>query len=46
MESTEHRWVTGIQWHPERPEPDLEGGAGDWQNSARSLWHAFVAACS
>jgi putative glutamine amidotransferase len=37
MESTAHRWVTGIQWHPERPEMNED---------ARPLWHAFVAACS
>ena len=21
MQSTQHRWVIGVQWHPERPEP-------------------------
>ncbi len=33
LESTEHQWVMGVQWHPERPEmhPDSD-----------SLWHAFV----
>ena len=36
MESSGHRWVMGIQWHPERPEV---------ADSARSLWEAFVAAC-
>jgi gamma-glutamyl-gamma-aminobutyrate hydrolase PuuD len=36
MESDKHRWVMGVQWHPERPEmhPD-----------ALPLWRAFVAAC-
>jgi gamma-glutamyl-gamma-aminobutyrate hydrolase PuuD len=35
-ESTSHRWVVGVQWHPERPEmrPD-----------ARPLFTAFVEAC-
>jgi len=37
MESSGHRWVMGIQWHPERPE---------MTGPARSLWQAFVAACS
>ena len=37
MESTDHRWVTGIQWHPERPEMGED---------ARPIWRAFVAACS
>jgi len=36
MESADHRWVTGIQWHPERPEM-----GGD----AAPLWHAFISAC-
>ena len=35
MESTDHRWVTGIQWHPERPEMG---------ETAASLWHAFAEA--
>jgi putative glutamine amidotransferase len=35
LESTENRWVVGVQWHPERPEmhPDSD-----------SLWLAFVQA--
>ena len=35
LESSENRWVLGVQWHPERPEmhPDAD-----------SLWHAFVQA--
>jgi putative glutamine amidotransferase len=36
-ESAEHRWVVGVQWHPERTfeldEPHLR------------LWDSFVAAC-
>jgi len=36
MESESHRWVMGIQWHPERPE---------MTDDARSLWRAFVEAC-
>lgn len=37
FESTSHRWVVGVQWHPERPEmrPDAE-----------PLFEAFVRACS
>jgi putative glutamine amidotransferase len=36
MESENHSWVMGIQWHPERPEmhPD-----------ALALWRAFATAC-
>jgi gamma-glutamyl-gamma-aminobutyrate hydrolase PuuD len=46
-ESTEHRWVVGIQWHPERPEPDLDRAAlRSWTHSSSSLWHAFIDACS
>jgi gamma-glutamyl-gamma-aminobutyrate hydrolase PuuD len=37
MESTQHRWVAGVQWHPERPEMRQE---------ARGLFQAFVAACA
>ncbi|HEV8575026.1 MAG TPA: gamma-glutamyl-gamma-aminobutyrate hydrolase family protein [Dehalococcoidia bacterium] len=36
MESTEHRWVTGIQWHPERPE---------MQPESLAIFRAFTAAC-
>jgi gamma-glutamyl-gamma-aminobutyrate hydrolase PuuD len=35
MESTEHRWVVGVQWHPERPEMN---------GSAPALWQAFIEA--
>jgi putative glutamine amidotransferase len=35
LESRQHRWVVGVQWHPERPEVETE---------SRSLWRAFVAA--
>jgi putative glutamine amidotransferase len=36
-ESTSHRWVLGVQWHPERPEmrPD-----------ANPLFSAFIQTCS
>jgi len=37
MESVQHRWVTGIQWHPERPEMGQD---------ARGLWATFVDAAS
>jgi putative glutamine amidotransferase len=47
MESANHRWVVGIQWHPERPEPELEPASREnWNQASSSLWHAFVAACS
>jgi putative glutamine amidotransferase len=36
MESDTHRWVAGVQWHPERPEISEESLA---------LFRAFVAAC-
>jgi gamma-glutamyl-gamma-aminobutyrate hydrolase PuuD len=35
MESVKHRWVMGIQWHPERPE---------MHPGALALWRAFVGA--
>ncbi|MBI2912389.1 MAG: gamma-glutamyl-gamma-aminobutyrate hydrolase family protein [Chloroflexi bacterium] len=35
-ESREHRWVVGVQWHPERPEMHPDSDA---------LFAAFVAAC-
>ena len=35
MESGKHRWVMGIQWHPERPE---------MQPDALALWRAFAGA--
>ncbi len=36
VESRRHRWVVGVQWHPERPE---------MHPAADSLFAAFVAAC-
>lgn len=36
MESREHLWVVGVQWHPERPE---------MRPAADALFAAFVAAC-
>ncbi|MEO8456411.1 MAG: gamma-glutamyl-gamma-aminobutyrate hydrolase family protein [Chloroflexota bacterium] len=36
MESEKHRWVCGVQWHPERPEIRKE---------SQPLFEAFVAAC-
>jgi len=35
LESAQHRWVVGVQWHPERPEMHPESA---------SLWDAFVGA--
>jgi putative glutamine amidotransferase len=40
LESTAHRWVVGVQWHPERPEPEMPGFA---EGSSR-LWQAFAEA--
>jgi gamma-glutamyl-gamma-aminobutyrate hydrolase PuuD len=40
LESTAHRWVVGVQWHPERPEPETPGFA----ETSRALWDAFAAA--
>jgi putative glutamine amidotransferase len=37
LESRQHRWVVGVQWHPERPES---------QPDAVSLWQAFVQAAA
>ncbi len=39
MESTRHSWVLGVQWHPERPEPEHPGFAG----RNRTLFQALVA---
>ena len=36
VESREHRWVVGVQWHPERPE---------MRPAAALLFEGFVAAC-
>jgi gamma-glutamyl-gamma-aminobutyrate hydrolase PuuD len=36
IESRSHRWVVGVQWHPERPE---------MRPAADPLFAAFVAAC-
>ena len=36
VESPLHRWVVGVQWHPERPE---------MRPAADPLFVAFVAAC-
>ena len=36
VESREHRWVLGVQWHPERPE---------MHPASAPLFAAFVAAC-
>jgi gamma-glutamyl-gamma-aminobutyrate hydrolase PuuD len=36
VESERHRWVVGVQWHPERPE---------MRPGAAPLFAAFVAAC-
>jgi putative glutamine amidotransferase len=36
----ESRWVVGVQWHPERLEPDIEGFA----EASRLLFAAFAAA--
>ena len=36
-ESRQHRWVMGVQWHPERPE---------MRPGAQALFEAFVGACT
>jgi len=47
MESAQHRWVVGIQWHPERPEAELDDAVRQhWTASAGSIWRAFVFAVS
>lgn len=47
MESTQHPWVLGVQWHPERPEPDLEPTTRQhWDTASVSMWQAFIEACS
>jgi gamma-glutamyl-gamma-aminobutyrate hydrolase PuuD len=40
VESPVHRWVVGVQWHPERPEVETVGFA----ESSRRLWQAFARA--
>lgn len=37
-ESQAHRWVIGVQWHPER--------VFELSDPHRRLWHSFVAACA
>jgi gamma-glutamyl-gamma-aminobutyrate hydrolase PuuD len=39
VESAEHRWVLGVQWHPERLEPEHAGFA----ERSRPLFEALVA---
>ena len=39
VESTEHPWVLGVQWHPERGEADL---ADDTRDPDRRLFWEFV----
>ncbi|HEX5479003.1 MAG TPA: gamma-glutamyl-gamma-aminobutyrate hydrolase family protein [Dehalococcoidia bacterium] len=38
MESERHRWVVGVQWHPERPEPQEPA----FHPRMRPLFEAFV----
>jgi len=38
LESPAHRWVVGVQWHPERPEIEMPGFA----DSSRLLFDAFA----
>ena len=40
LESEAHRWVVGVQWHPERPEPEIEG----FTDASRRLFAAFAKA--
>jgi putative glutamine amidotransferase len=39
MESTQHRWVVGVQWHPERPEEQVAGFAA----AMRRLYERLIA---
>lgn len=40
VESDEHRWVVGVQWHAERPEPEHP----DFAKLSRLMFQAFVKA--
>lgn len=40
VESERHSWVVGVQWHPERPEPDAEAFAA----ASRRFFQAFTRA--
>jgi putative glutamine amidotransferase len=40
VESARHSWVLGVQWHPERPEPEHPGFA----ERNRALFQALVGA--
>jgi putative glutamine amidotransferase len=40
VESAANRWVVGVQWHPEREEPETPGFA----EASRSLFQAFATA--
>jgi putative glutamine amidotransferase len=40
VESTRHRWVVGVQWHPERDEPQLAG----FERGGRRLFEEFARA--
>lgn len=42
MESTQHAWCVGVQWHPERPEPQHPAFAP----MMRRLFAEFVARCA
>ena len=42
FESNAHRWVVGVQWHPERLEPEHPGFA----DRSRRLFEGFVAAAA
>jgi gamma-glutamyl-gamma-aminobutyrate hydrolase PuuD len=42
MESEQHRWVLGVQWHPERPEPHVPSFAP----AMRRLFAALIAQTS
>ncbi|NPA89895.1 MAG: gamma-glutamyl-gamma-aminobutyrate hydrolase family protein [Chloroflexi bacterium] len=42
IESKEHRWVVGVQWHPER----LHEFAGESRQAQEHLFRAFVQECA
>jgi len=42
LESRQHRWVVGVQWHPERPEPHEK----EFAPQSRLLYQALIAEAS
>ncbi len=42
LESARHSWVVGVQWHPERDEPQIAG----FEASGRRLFQELARAAS